>query len=208
MSNKLIYIIRHGETDFNRLGIVQGSGVDMPLNEKGQQQAQSFYSYYKSIRFNKIYTSALIRTQQSVLPFIEAGFKYSAHAELNEISWGIFEGKPQSEEERAIYWDVVNSWKNGSLNAKIKNGESAYELQSRQKPFIQNLFRQEKEECVLICMHGRAMKSFLCTLLNEPLSDMEKYDHSNLCLYLVDFDGEKCSLLKHSDTTHLQVGAI
>jgi probable phosphoglycerate mutase len=205
MTSKLIYIIRHGETSFNRLGIVQGSGVDMPLNELGEQQALKFYNYYKGIRFKKIYTSALIRTQQSVLPFIEAGHRYEAHAALNEISWGIFEGKPQNQEERAVYWEVVNAWKNGDYNATIPGGESALELQNRQIPFINYLKEQPNEECILICMHGRAMKSLLCTLLGEPLSQMEKFEHSNLCLYLLDFDGGKCSIIRHKDTTHFNV---
>ncbi|MBC7383755.1 MAG: histidine phosphatase family protein [Bacteroidia bacterium] len=202
MTNKLIYIIRHGETEYNRLGIVQGSGVDMPLNELGQQQALKFYQYYKSIRFKMIYTSALIRTRQTVLPFIEDGRKYEVHAALNEISWGVFEGKPQSAEERAVYQEVVNAWKTGNYTTKIKGGESAIELQSRQLPFIQYLKKQQNEDCVLICMHGRAMKSFLCSLLDEPLSEMEKFEHSNLCLYVVEYDGEKCTILKHKDVAH------
>lgn len=202
MATKLLYIIRHGETDYNRMGIVQGSGVDMPLNELGHQQAQKFYQFYKGIRFKMIYTSALIRTQQSVLPFIEVGRRYEPDAALNEICWGIFEGKPQSAVERIVYWDIVNEWKNGNYNAKIKEGESALELQNRQKLFIRNLLQQENEDCVLICMHGRAMKSLLCTLMNEPLSEMEKYEHSNFCLYLVETDGINARILKHKDTSH------
>jgi broad specificity phosphatase PhoE len=203
MKTKLVYIIRHGETDFNRLGIVQGSGIDMPLNELGMKQALKFYDYYKGIKFNKIYTSALIRTQQSVLPFIEAGYAYQAAEALNEISWGVFEGKPQSEQERAQYWSVVNAWKEGNYHAKIEGGESAFELQMRQKSFIQYL-KGRNDACILISMHGRALKSFLCTLLNLPLSDMEKFEHSNLCLYILNFEEETVKVLKHSDIAHLQ----
>jgi broad specificity phosphatase PhoE len=203
MKNKLYYIIRHGETDYNKLGIVQGSGVDMPLNEKGHLQAQKFYDYYKGINFKKIYTSALIRTQQSVLPFIEAGKTYKIIPALNEISWGIFEGKPQSTQEREEYWNVVNAWKEGQYTAKIRNGESALELQLRQITFIQYL-KNQSENCILIAMHGRALKSFLCTLLELPLAEMERFDHTNLCLYIVEFDGEKFKIILHSSITHLE----
>ncbi|MDZ4668968.1 MAG: histidine phosphatase family protein [bacterium] len=202
MANKLIYIIRHGETDFNKQGIVQGSGVDSLLNAKGIQQANRFYAYYKEINFDKIYTSSLIRTQQSVLPFIEAGKKYVANVALNEISWGFFEGKPQNELERAAYGEVVNSWNEGNYHAKIKEGESAFELQRRQLPFV-NYLKMQADECVLISMHGRALKSFLCTLLDLPLSQMDSFEHVNLCLYLLEFDGQKFSILKHKDITHL-----
>ncbi|MEY4709285.1 MAG: hypothetical protein RIS28_417 [Bacteroidota bacterium] len=50
-ATKTMYIIRHGETNYNRLGIVQGSGVDTDINELGQQQADAFYQAYKHIPF-------------------------------------------------------------------------------------------------------------------------------------------------------------
>jgi probable phosphoglycerate mutase len=203
MGDKLIYIIRHGETDFNKLGIVQGSGIDSDLNPRGVQQAANFYAYYKEIKFQKIYTSALKRTQQSVLPFIEIGKPYQVLPELNEISWGIFEGKPQNESERLAYWEVVNGWKNGNYSAKIEAGESAAEMQARQLPVVQ-LLKAQKEDCVLIATHGRAMKSLLCTLLNLPLSAMESFEHSNLCLYIVNFNGETFELISRNSTTHLR----
>ncbi|MCF8254151.1 MAG: histidine phosphatase family protein [Bacteroidia bacterium] len=201
--SKLLYIIRHGETDFNRLGIVQGSGIDMPLNDLGILQAKRFYDYYKDIQFSKIYTSSLIRTQQSILPFIEAGKPYKAIPALNEISWGIFEGKPQNPEEREVYWKVVNSWKNGQYNAKILEGESALELHTRQKTFVDYLKQEEGDDCILISMHGRALKAFLCALLDLPLLEMERFEHTNLCLYILEFDGKAFRILKHCDTTHL-----
>jgi probable phosphoglycerate mutase len=203
MGDKLIYIIRHGETDYNKLGIVQGSGIDSDLNPRGVQQAANFYNYYKEIKFQKIYTSALKRTQQSVLPFIEIGKPYQVLPELNEISWGIFEGKPQNESERLAYWEVVNGWKNGNYSAKIEAGESAAEMQARQLRVVQ-LLKAQKEDCVLIATHGRAMKSLLCTLLNLPLSAMESFEHSNLCLYIVNFNGETFELISRNSTTHLR----
>ncbi len=202
MVKRDFYIIRHGETEYNKLGIVQGSGVDMPLNDLGKSQAQKFYNRYKEIQFDKIYTSALIRTQQSIMPFIAAGHTFESNAALNEISWGVFEGKPQSPAEREKYWNVVKAWNEGNYHAKIDHGESASELQARQIPFIEKL-KNDGHNCVLIAMHGRALKSFLCTLLNEPLLNMEKYGHSNLCLYQLHYNGKDFQLVKEKDTAHL-----
>jgi probable phosphoglycerate mutase len=199
---KIIYLIRHGETEFNKLGIVQGSGVDKELNELGNLQASKFFEYHKDIQFDHIYTSALIRTQQSVLPFIERGHKYTKMPELNEISWGIFVGKQQNADERAVYWEVVNAWKNGNYSARITNGESAMDMQNRQLPAIEKIMSNTHEKCIIICMHGRAMKIFLCTLLNEPLSKMEEFEHSNLGLYLLEKNENGFQLLKRNDRTH------
>ena len=48
---KEIYIIRHGETDYNRQGIVQGQGVDTSLNDLGRRQASAFFEHYRHIDF-------------------------------------------------------------------------------------------------------------------------------------------------------------
>ncbi|WP_282456203.1 histidine phosphatase family protein [Chitinophaga sedimenti] len=66
---KELYIIRHGETDFNRQGIVQGRGVNSDLNAMGVAQAEAFYEHYKHIPFDKVYTSSLKRTHQTVKKF-------------------------------------------------------------------------------------------------------------------------------------------
>jgi probable phosphoglycerate mutase len=202
MVKKQLFIVRHGETDFNRLNIVQGSGVDKELNELGHYQAKRFYEHYKHIPFQHVFTSSLVRTHQSVANFIDSGIRHTIIPELNEISWGDFEGKLQTPEQKAIYWDTVNLWNKGDLHAKITNGESPIEMQERQKIALSHIINAE-EELLLICMHGRAMKSFLCLMLNEPLTKMEQFQHTNLCLYHLEYDGEKFELLKANDTTHL-----
>src|SRR6478736_6501366 len=76
LTSKKIYLIRHGQTDFNLRGIVQGSGVDTSLNERGRDQAQAFFQAYKKVAFDKIYTSALKRSFESVQSFVALGLPY------------------------------------------------------------------------------------------------------------------------------------
>lgn len=203
MTKKLIYIIRHGETELNRLGIVQGSGVDAALNETGMAQAEKFYRFYKEFGFNKVITSALIRTHQSVANFIQDGVPHVVMNELNEISWGDYEGLPQSKEQMQAYLGMLSRWENGDLQAKIPNGESPLELQARQEKVRHYLINDPMEK-VLICMHGRAMKSFLCLLLNRPLTQMEIFQHSNLCLYALQHVQNEFQLLQSNDVSHLE----
>lgn len=202
MTNKHLFIVRHGETDYNKQNIVQGSGVDMPVNETGLWQAEQFYQAYQHYPFNKIYTSGLQRTWQSVDGFIKLGLPHVVLNELNEISWGDFEGKQQTVEQKLIYNQLIADWDGGKLNSKISNGESPLELQQRQKTAAQLILADESEN-ILVCMHGRAMKSFLCLLLNRPLTEMENYQHTNLCLYQLQVNKGLVSLVKHNDTTHL-----
>jgi broad specificity phosphatase PhoE len=203
MSVKNIYIIRHGETEFNKLNIVQGSGVDTDLNDTGKQQAAAFFDAYHDFPFDHIYTSALKRSQQSVKGFLEKGLPHTIIPELNEISWGDFEGKLQTVEQRMVYWQMIHKWNAGELYAKIPNGESPLDVQEKQKPAASLILSKTDEQNILICMHGRAMKIFLCLLLNIPLTRMEEFQHTNLCLYQVEYDNNICRLVKQNDIGHL-----
>ena len=52
---KTLYIVRHGQTDLNKQGIVQGRGRNTDLNDEGRKQAQQFYSACQFVPFDNIY---------------------------------------------------------------------------------------------------------------------------------------------------------
>lgn len=201
---KNIYLIRHGETEFNRRHMVQGSGVDSDLNETGKIQGQSFYDHYKDIPFEIALTSALKRTHQTVHPFIETGLAWEQFPEINEMSWGIHEGKERSEELRASYEYTSGEWEKGNYNARIEGGESINEVVARCQIFVEQL-RNRTEKTLLICAHGRLNRCLLCVLLNEPLSKMDDFEHTNTGLYQLKFEDDQFELIFSNDTRHLQI---
>jgi broad specificity phosphatase PhoE len=200
---KYIYLIRHGQTDYNVQGIVQGSRVDTNINEEGRRQATKFFETYKEIKFDKIYISKLKRTYQSVEKFIELGIPYESHLGLNEISWGDQDGQASSLEMRGYYQNVANAWANGNLDLKIGGGESPREVAARQQPVLDLILSREQEKNILICMHGRAIRILLCLLTNSDLSKMDTFEHSNLCLYLLKYENSIITIEKHFETGHL-----
>jgi probable phosphoglycerate mutase len=101
-----------------------------------------------------------------------------------------------------MYWEMTNNWNNGDLHAKIPNGESPFEMQQRQKRAL-NLILNLPESEILICMHGRAMKSFLCLLLNQPLTKMEQFQHTNHCLHKVSLSGTEIDIQLSNYTLNL-----
>ena len=202
---RTIFLLRHGQTDFNVRGIVQGSGVDSSLNDTGRRQAAQFFAAYGHVPFNKVYTSALRRTQESVQQFLDLGLPHEAHSGLNEISWGVREGTRITIEEDAEYRQVLAGWVAGDTHVRLTGGESPDEVAARQRPFIELLKARDDEETVLVCMHGRAMRVMLCQLLNYPLSHMEGFEHSNLCLYKLEFTGTVFTIKHFLDVSHLQV---
>src|SRR5690606_1612611 len=152
------YFIRHGQTDLNLKGIVQGRGVNSPLNETGLRQAQAFYQAFKHIPFDKIYTSTLLRTKQTVQPFLDLGIPSEELDGLDEISWGIYEGNEQNETIMYGFEEIVSAWRNNELDIRIAEGESPNQLVSRQKEAVRHMLAKEQEETVLVCMHGRALR--------------------------------------------------
>jgi probable phosphoglycerate mutase len=205
LKNKSIYLIRHGETDYNRNGVVQGCLIDADLNSWGLAQAQAFFDTYQHVPFDKIYTSALKRTKQSVQGFIDMGIPYEAHAGLNEISWGNREGRTPNTMDNDYYRNLVLSWRNGQFDLASEDGESPVQVQKRQLPVIDLILSRPQERTILIAMHGRAIRILLATLFSESLSEMDRYEHSNLCLYKLNYSykDKRFSLEVSNDITHL-----
>lgn len=199
---KKIYIIRHGETDLNRQGIVQGSGVDTHLNDLGLQQAQAFFARYADYPFEVVLTSSLRRTHQTVQGFIERGIRWEQWPEINEISWGVHEGQSSTPKMHEEYATLVHHWKRGNYDAKIDEGESAQELASRMHRFVEHLKTRE-EKNLLICSHGRAMRAMMCVLKGMPLYQMEQFKHANTGLYQLTYDGTGFHFEIENDLSHL-----
>ncbi|MBX2966292.1 MAG: histidine phosphatase family protein [Cyclobacteriaceae bacterium] len=204
MNTKKIYIVRHGQTDFNLRGIVQGSGVDSSLNDLGRAQTRAFFEAYRTVPFDKVYTSVLKRTIESARSFIDAGLPHESLAGLNEISWGKKEGQPITPEEDAYYHYMLAEWRKGETQLRIEGGESPQDVVNRMQPAIEHIMKQPDEKTVLIYMHGRAIRILLCQLLNYPLRSMDMFEHENACLYVLNYSGSMFSVERHNDTAHLR----
>lgn len=205
MKRKSIYLIRHGETDLNRRGVVQGSGVDSSLNEWGEAQAAAFFNAYQHVPFDKIYTSDLQRTHQSVRGFIKQGIPHESYAGLNEISWGNREGKEPNTGDIGYYRDLVLAWKAGDFDSAAEGGESPIQVRDRQISVVETILSRPHERNILIAMHGRAMRVLLTILFKQSLINMDDYEHSNLCLYRINYsyDTGLFEMEVRNDTTHL-----
>lgn len=195
-----LYIIRHAETEYNRKGIIQGSEVDSDINDVGESQANSFYEYYKNINFDKIYVSDLKRTFQTIRRFTEKGSSYEKLKEFNEISWGINQGKSDDLED---YARLIDTWLAGNLDNKFEEGESPNEMSVRLvKGF--NKVLDDDHDTVLLCIHGRALRILLSKIIDNDLTKMDKYVHSNTGLYILEYKNGKYEILGSNLRDHLE----
>ncbi|WP_462249789.1 histidine phosphatase family protein [Ekhidna sp.] len=202
MKNKTIYILRHGETDFNLKGMVQGRGVNASLNSNGIEQATKAGEYLSSINFDRVFTSELIRTKETVGQFKLNGTPVSSHDGFDEISWGNQEGKVASYDAKNLYADTVNGWRRGELNLNVGGGESPLEVMERQKDAMKMVLESDSEN-ILICMHGRAMRVLLCWILNYPLNYMDGFPHQNCSYYVIEQRAKSFYLKAFNQTDHL-----
>jgi len=201
---KNIYILRHGETENNRLAIVQGSGIDGTLNETGLRQAHAFYLKYQDFPFELVVTSRLQRTHQTVKAFIDKGIPWVQLAEINEMNWGIHEGKSYATWMEQPYKEAISDWEKGIYETRLEKGESAAELAARLGVFMDWL-NQRPEQNILICSHGRAMRCMMTYFFGLPVSAMEKFSHKNTVVYhfLQDTNGFNPILI--NDISHLNL---
>ena len=201
--NKTIHFIRHGQTELNRLKIVQGSGVDSDLNDFGREQAQSFYNYYQAHSFDLVITSALKRTFQTVEPFISENIPHESWAEINEINWGIHEGKESEPWMVEAYKEMVGQWSLGNFDASLQDGESARQLADRINRFLESI-KTRTEKSILVCTHGRTLRCLMCLVKGQHLREMESYTHSNTGLFKVHWEAPDFNVELENDTRHLK----
>ena len=198
---KTIFIVRHGETDYNLANIVQGKGLNAPLNLTGRLQSQHFYRHYANEPFDFVFTSTLKRTQETVSHFLRNGLPWQPMHHLDEIGWGALEGKPAVDVKESLV-ALLEKWKLGQLDEKINGGESPVELQKRHKRFIEHS-RSLPHENILVCTHGRAMRILLSTMLGTPLHEMDQYLHRNTSVYKLIDDGKTIKTVFQNNVDHL-----
>ncbi|AFL84811.1 fructose-2,6-bisphosphatase [Belliella baltica DSM 15883] len=198
------YIVRHGQTDYNLRGVVQGSGIDAPLNSNGLRQGKAFFDAYKEIPFEKVYYTGLQRTKQSVQGFLNLNIPSESIIEFNEISWGKYEGLPMTHDENEYYLQMLKRWSLGDLDYAIAGGESPNMVVFRLKIGLEKILNQP-EKLILICMHGRAMRMLLSILMNYELKFMDEFKHQNLGLYELNMDDSGVfRILKYNSGAHLK----
>ncbi len=202
-----LYLFRHGQTDFNVKGIVQGGGVDSDLNSVGREQGRRFFEKYKAEDFDKVYCSTLKRTYQTVECFEGIGYEVIALRGLDELSWGLLEGKERSTEVGRKFACIQRLWKSGKLDAKVEGGESPNEVWERVRESLDRIISEVGPEGkALVCTHGRTMRVILSQMMGYGLQKMHLFPHENTILnVLINHPAkEEWILEKFNDLSHLQ----
>lgn len=199
---KELYLVRHGQTDYNKKGIIQGRGIDSDINARGKRQAQAFFDAFGHVPFDKVYISTLKRTRQTLSPFEERGVLLNPHAGLDEMHWGVHEGKRSTTKLKREYNSILSKWQGGELDFRMPEGESPNDLRVRQMAFIDEVIHPFEGK-MLICSHGRALRSLICNLVGKSLSEMDQFPHANVSLYKLNFESDRFEIDLFNYREHL-----
>jgi broad specificity phosphatase PhoE len=170
--SKLIYVIRHAETDWNVLRKLQGQS-DVPLNQNGMAQAEKLKEKISHLNFDHIFSSDLTRAKQTAkILFPKHNIK--ERKELREVFLGQYEGMTKEDIfkfESEQFWNQWLSPDPRFLKFRFPNGESKEETLYRVLGCLKNEVTTHASQNVAFVSHGFAMRVLVHHLrpeLSEP----------------------------------------
>jgi len=198
MSNRILFIARHGETEYNRKRLLQGRGVNAPLNRKGEEQAGLLSGYLSGYPVDYISGSSLRRSLQTA-EYLGRELSLRVHSEpdLDEMDFGEFEGKPFHEVASDLN-ELQMRWKKGDTNLRIPGGESPEDVFDRVHGKMNSIIRDNGFKCMVFVLHGRLIRILLSGWLGYGLKAMDRIVHEN---------GAVNKLLIHSDMS-VEIGYL
>ncbi|ORX88510.1 phosphoglycerate mutase-like protein [Basidiobolus meristosporus CBS 931.73] len=179
-----LYLCRHGETDLNRKLVLQGRGVNAPLNHIGSKQAALLGEWFKDIKVDLVCASTLTRAQQTAAQIRShhPDVEYKEYEGICELHFGSQECCPFDETLNVLLekWNVQKDF-----DAKFEGGESPREVENRAIPVIADILKNlpdVKQPGVAVVIHGRLLRILLSSLLWGNLHQMPAITHSNTCV--------------------------
>lgn len=198
-----IFLVRHGETDWNQSGRFQGQ-EDIELNQRGIIQARETARAIVALKPTALYSSPLRRTMQVAdeisrlvgLPVIKCDG-------LKELALGDLEGAT-GEEMRTRWTDIYDTWRNDPAKVVMPNGESLVQLQERAWQAILALEKSHSQYDVLaVVSHNFAIRAIIGKVLGMPLSNFHRLtlDLGSICAIETNQRGRR--LILYNSTSHL-----
>ena len=158
----MLYVVRHGQTDWNNKKIIMGSR-NIPLNKKGIEEAYTLKKIVSGIRYNLLLCSPLKRTIQTANIINEdKGINCIYDSRLMERCLGKLEGKPYVN-YNDILWDI-------SINYSLENVETMIEFRDRVYSFMSYIYNNYLNTNVLVVTHG-GVSALIDSYVNDTLYD-------------------------------------
>ena len=197
-----LLIVRHGETEWNAEGRIQGH-TDIGLSENGAQQARSLGQRLADRQIDVAYSSDLKRTSETArLALGHRNVVLNETPRLREYHKGIFEGMTLTEIQTQ-FPDEYPKYLEKDLSYAPEGGETTRDVSTRMASIIQEIKAKHLDETVLVVSHGGALRAAMVSLLGMPLEGNWSFVFGNCGLTMVDTFADNAVLRLFNDTSHI-----
>jgi len=200
-----ILLVRHGETDFNLTHRFQGR-IDIPLNEKGKNQAQALALALKDEPLTAIYSSPLVRameTARSTKAFHPSTPLFEEQG-LIEMDLGELDGK-QAGDWIAHHQEFYKTWRTTPSHLKMPGGESLEEVQIRAMDTLERITKPYPPgSTLLLCSHNFVNRTIICHALRLPLDRFRDFQQDAAALNVLYKREGQLSAEVVNDVSHLK----
>jgi len=195
-------IVRHGETAWNAEHRVQGQ-LDVPLNAIGQAQAEAAAKVLGEEKFSAIYSSDLIRAQQTAQPTARRlAVAVALDKDLRERHYGIFERLTYAEVKRIFPEDYAR-FEAREPGYDFRTGESLSAFSERSIAVISRIAERHAGESVLVFTHGGVLDKLYRFVTGLPLSAQRDFGIPNAGLNRIELVAGRWQIRAWADTAHL-----
>ncbi len=201
-----LYVVRHGQTQHNVAGIIQGH-TDSPLTALGKSQARRTAKRLEEIRFDAIYTSDLgravatariIAKKQNCEIIKTENLRESYMGEVQGLTRDLFEAK---------YPGAYERWISDSVHNRPPGAESIDDIIARCKAFTDKLVAEYPDDSkILAVTHGGPTRGLICAVLGMPREYFVKFRCYNAGITLLHVD-PRPSMSMFNDVSHLRRSA-
>ncbi|MBN3756924.1 histidine phosphatase family protein [Paraburkholderia sp. Tr-20389] len=202
-----VLFIRHGETDWNRIKRIQGH-IDIPLAASGVEQAQRLAERFgreahDGARLDAIYSSDLMRAQQTAQPFADVlGLSLQLREGLRERNYGAFQGH-DSDEISLRFPDEYAQWQTRDPGFSPPEGESQRVFYHRVLHALEPIVAAHPDGRIAVVAHGGVLDCVYRFANGRSLDAPRNYQLLNTSVNIVDFDNGRATVVSWADVMHL-----
>jgi broad specificity phosphatase PhoE len=199
----LIYLVRHGQTAWNKEEIFRGR-TDVPLDETGLKQAELVAGYFKGIEIHAVCSSPLARAWQTAEKIAQShSLKVQPLQGIIDLSFGNWEGHPHQEIKK-IDSERYRQWVEEPHRVRLPGGESLDEVRVRSMAALEEVIQKHPGKTLVLVSHRVINKVLICGILGIDNSHFWQIGQDTTAINLIQHKNGKYILSILNETCHLK----
>lgn len=199
---KYVFLMRHGESEFNAKKVIQGH-IDTTLTEKGILQARYAGEFLKESNIKKIISSDLKRAYQTALTVADIlKVPVVVDSRIREMHFGTWEGLSYDHIYKNHLEDFYN-WLANPVKHPLPKQEDITQFERRLRSFLEDITNQN-EDNILVIGHGGSVQGLLCIAMQLGMENLWKFKHNNTGISLIESRGKTLSVKFINMSYHLE----